>query len=94
VTVHVHVAQAEADSGVLCDRGYMTATEWRTEGGGFKDRSGGGFKRLPFHCCAIAFTPFEDPVPPRPVAARARPLRKQSRRAGAGGAGRRAPADC
>ena len=40
----------------------MTATEWRTEGGGFKDRSGGGFKRLPFHCCAIAFTPFEDPV--------------------------------
>ena len=65
VTVHVHVAQARADSGVLCDRGYMTATEWRTEGGGFKDRSGGGFKRLPFHCCAIAFTPFEDPVPPR-----------------------------
>ena len=40
----------------------MTATEWRTEGGGFKDRSTGGFKRLPFYCCAIAFTPFEDPV--------------------------------
>lgn len=43
-------------------RGYMTATEWRTEGGGFKHRSMGGFKRLPFYCCAIAFTPFEDPV--------------------------------
>ncbi len=41
---------------------YLTATEWRTEGGGFKDKSHLPFKRLPFHCCAITFTPFEDPV--------------------------------
>ncbi|KAA6418090.1 MAG: peptidyl-prolyl cis-trans isomerase-like 2-like, partial [Trebouxia sp. A1-2] len=44
------------------DRGYLTATEWRTEGGGFKDKSHLPFKRLPFHCCAITFTPFEDPA--------------------------------
>ena len=45
------------------DRGYMTATEWKTEGGGFKDRTAGvPFRRLPFNCCAISFLPFEDPV--------------------------------
>lgn len=45
------------------DRGYMTATEWRTEGGGFKDRTEGvPFRRLPYNCCAISFLPFEDPV--------------------------------
>jgi peptidyl-prolyl cis-trans isomerase-like protein 2 len=36
--------------------------EWKNEWGGYKDRSRAPFKRLPFHCCAIAFTPFEDPV--------------------------------
>ena len=46
------------------DRGYVTATEWREEGGGFKDREGEGipFRRLPFNCCAVSFLPFEDPV--------------------------------
>ena len=44
------------------DRGYITATEWKTEWGGNKDRSKAPFRRLPFHCCAISFTPFEDPV--------------------------------
>ncbi|KAG1665158.1 hypothetical protein FOA52_005539 [Chlamydomonas sp. UWO 241] len=44
------------------DRGYITATEWRTEGGGYKDRSKLPFKRLPFNRCAITFTPFEEPV--------------------------------
>ena len=44
------------------DRGYITATEWKTEWGGNKDRSKAPFRRLPFHCCAITFTPFEDPV--------------------------------
>jgi|MDSW01.3.fsa_nt_gb peptidyl-prolyl cis-trans isomerase-like 2 len=46
------------------DRGYVTATEWREEGGGFKDRAGEGipFRRLPFNCCAVSFLPFEDPV--------------------------------
>jgi peptidyl-prolyl cis-trans isomerase-like protein 2 len=45
------------------DRGYMTATEWRTEGGGYKDRTEGmPLRRLPFNCCAISFLPFDDPV--------------------------------
>lgn len=35
------------------DRLYVTATEWRTEGGGNKDRDlRTPFKRLPFYCCA------------------------------------------
>ena len=52
------------------DRGYITATEWKTEWGGNKDRSKAPFRRLPFHCCAITFIPFEDPVcatPQQPV---------------------------
>ena len=44
------------------DRLYLTTTEWRTEWGGFKDKLALPFKRLPFHCCGITFTPFEDPV--------------------------------
>ena len=40
----------------------MTATEWRTEGGGFKEASKTDYKRLPFYCCAISFLPFEDAV--------------------------------
>ena len=46
----------------LQDRGYRTATEWRTEGGGWKDRRAIPFKRLPFSACAITFVPFEEPV--------------------------------
>lgn len=42
------------------DRGYLTATEWREEGGGFKQASVTDFRRLPYHCCAISFLPFED----------------------------------
>lgn len=44
------------------DRGYMTATEWRTEGGGYKEDKKTDYKRLPFYCCAISFLPFEDAV--------------------------------
>ena len=44
------------------DRGYQTATEWREEGGGHKPAHHVNFKSLPFHCCAISFLPFEDPV--------------------------------
>lgn len=46
------------------DRLYVTATEWRVEGGGYKGsaRHDAPFRRLPFHCCGINFTPFEDPV--------------------------------
>ena len=47
------------------DRAYITASEWRNEGGGHVGRlhgAGANFKRLPFNCCAISFQPFEDPV--------------------------------
>lgn len=44
------------------DRMYLTTTEWREEWGGYKKKGSVPFKRLPFQCCAIAFTPFEDPV--------------------------------
>ena len=48
------------------DRAYITATEWRQEGGGHAGRlqgaARGDFRRLPFSACAISFQPFEDPV--------------------------------
>lgn len=44
------------------DRGYITKTEWQNEWGGFKDKGRAPYKRLPFFCCAISFTPFEDPA--------------------------------
>ncbi|KAK9834481.1 hypothetical protein WJX74_002655 [Apatococcus lobatus] len=44
------------------DRAYLTRTEWQTEGGGYKDKSHGVFKQLPFFCCAISLQPFEDPM--------------------------------
>ncbi len=44
------------------DRAYLTTTEWAQEWGGYKDKSQRPFRQLPFYCCAIAFTPFEDPV--------------------------------
>ncbi|KAG2482009.1 hypothetical protein HYH03_019033 [Edaphochlamys debaryana] len=45
------------------DRLFLTTKEWKEEWGGHKGaRSGAPFKRLPFHCCAIHFTPFEDPA--------------------------------
>ena len=47
----------------LKDRGYITATEWKVDGGGWKDKTAGlPFRRLPFNCCAISFVPFDDPV--------------------------------
>ncbi|PQQ03555.1 peptidyl-prolyl cis-trans isomerase CYP65 [Prunus yedoensis var. nudiflora] len=45
------------------DRMFITNTEWATEWGGAKAKSTSTpFKRLPFYCCALTFTPFEDPV--------------------------------
>jgi hypothetical protein len=44
------------------DRAYLTATEWREEWGGAKTQGRAPFRRLPFHCCAISFQPFEDAV--------------------------------
>lgn len=45
------------------DRMFITKTEWATEWGGAKSKSTSTpFKRLPFYCCAVTFTPFEDPV--------------------------------
>jgi peptidyl-prolyl cis-trans isomerase-like protein 2 len=47
------------------DRAYITASEWKEEGGGHKGRLQGAkatFRRLPFNCCAISFKPVEDAV--------------------------------
>ncbi|KAK9284180.1 hypothetical protein L1049_023348 [Liquidambar formosana] len=45
------------------DRMFITKTEWATEWGGAKSKElHTPFKRLPFSCCALTFTPFEDPV--------------------------------
>ncbi|CAI8588990.1 unnamed protein product [Vicia faba] len=45
------------------DRMFITKTEWATEWGGFKSKENRtAFKRLPFYCCALTFTPFEFPV--------------------------------
>lgn len=47
------------------DRAYITASEWREEGGGHKGRLQGAradFRRLPYNCCAITFKPVEDAV--------------------------------
>ncbi|XP_057529005.1 peptidyl-prolyl cis-trans isomerase CYP65 [Amaranthus tricolor] len=45
------------------DRMYITKTEWATEWGGAKSKElHTPFKRLPFYCCALTFTPFEVPV--------------------------------
>ncbi|KAG9440517.1 hypothetical protein H6P81_020682 [Aristolochia fimbriata] len=45
------------------DRMFITKTEWATEWGGAKQKDASTpFKRLPFYCCALTFTPFEDAV--------------------------------
>eukprot|EP00246_Nothoceros_aenigmaticus_P009113 TRINITY_DN24435_c0_g1_i1.p1 TRINITY_DN24435_c0_g1~~TRINITY_DN24435_c0_g1_i1.p1 ORF type:complete len:596 (+),score=117.61 TRINITY_DN24435_c0_g1_i1:149-1936(+) len=45
------------------DRMFITRTEWATEWGGAKNRDVRvPFKQLPFYCCSLTFTPFEDPV--------------------------------
>lgn len=45
------------------DRMFITKTEWATEWGGAKSKENTmPFKRLPFYCCSLTFTPFEDPV--------------------------------
>ncbi|XP_052205283.1 peptidyl-prolyl cis-trans isomerase CYP65 isoform X2 [Diospyros lotus] len=45
------------------DRMFITKTEWATEWGGAKSKDARTpFKRLPFYCCALTFTPFEDAV--------------------------------
>lgn len=36
--------------------------EWKYDWGGHKEKGRIPFHKLPFHCCAIAFTPFEDAV--------------------------------
>ena len=57
------------------DRGYITAAEWQTEWGGHKDKSKRPFRSLPFNCCAITFTPFQDPVSPTvPLTSYCRPV--------------------
>lgn len=41
---------------------YVSASEWKSEWGGFKDKSGrgGGPIRVPFNCCALSLSPFQD----------------------------------
>lgn len=42
---------------------FITSTEWATEWGGAKSKElRTPFKRLPFNCCALTFTPFDEPV--------------------------------
>lgn len=42
---------------------FITKTEWATEWGGAKSKElRTPFKRLPFYCCALTFTPFDDAV--------------------------------
>ncbi|XP_074297890.1 peptidyl-prolyl cis-trans isomerase CYP65-like [Silene latifolia] len=42
---------------------FITKTEWATEWGGAKSKDlRTPFKRLPFYCCALTFTPFDIPV--------------------------------
>lgn len=42
---------------------FLTATEWATEWGGAKSKDNSTpFKRLPYYCCSLTFTPFEVPV--------------------------------
>ncbi|KAJ4962604.1 hypothetical protein NE237_022543 [Protea cynaroides] len=43
------------------DRMFITKTEWATEWGGAKSKQASTpFKRLPFYCCSLTFTPFEN----------------------------------
>ncbi|KAK1268926.1 Peptidyl-prolyl cis-trans isomerase-like 2 [Acorus gramineus] len=45
------------------DRMFITKTEWATEWGGAKAKDlSVPFKRLPFYCCSLTFTPFEEAV--------------------------------
>ncbi|GMH41521.1 hypothetical protein BSKO_09431 [Bryopsis sp. KO-2023] len=44
------------------DRLYLTTKEWKEEWGGNRGPREVPFTKLPFYCCAITFTPFEDPV--------------------------------
>jgi len=53
------------------DRLFLSATEWREQGGGRAKGGGGGARTrdaekrrgaLPFYCCALGLAPFQDPV--------------------------------
>ncbi|KAJ3268187.1 Peptidyl-prolyl cis-trans isomerase cyp8 [Terramyces sp. JEL0728] len=48
--------------GKKTDKMYMTASEWEHEFGGAKKKVQTNYKKLPFHCCSLSFTPFENPV--------------------------------
>ncbi|CAG9467717.1 unnamed protein product [Pedinophyceae sp. YPF-701] len=44
------------------DRLHLSATEWRETYGGFKGKANLPYRNLPFYCCALSFSPFEDAV--------------------------------
>ena len=49
--------------GKKSDKMYMTATEWKEDFGGMKKKAlHSSFKKLPFNCCSLSFTPFKIPV--------------------------------
>ncbi|KAJ3308975.1 Peptidyl-prolyl cis-trans isomerase cyp8 [Boothiomyces sp. JEL0838] len=48
--------------GKKTDKMYITASEWEHEFGGAKKQVQTNYKKLPFNCCSLSFTPFENPV--------------------------------
>ncbi|CAN0073174.1 unnamed protein product [Discosporangium mesarthrocarpum] len=44
------------------DRLFVTATEWKRDYGGKKDKKNGSSRPLAFDCCALSLAPFETPV--------------------------------
>ena len=44
------------------DRMFITATEWKQEYGGKKNKATSGVRTLPFNCCALSMSEFETPV--------------------------------
>lgn len=44
------------------DKMFISAKEWSTEMGGYKDRRREPLKTLPFSCCSLSLSPFESPV--------------------------------
>ena len=61
--LHIFSHKMGAKKSAAKDRGYVTATEWKLDGGGKKNASvNAPLKKLPFNCCALSFLPFETPV--------------------------------
>jgi len=48
------------------DKMYLLQSEWQYEGGGYRGKGGAAaklpFRCLPFNCCALSLSPFQDPM--------------------------------